>query len=390
MKKKERPSVFVLSRSTPPRSGGTPSILANQFAWLNYNFVFMGTLPGREEWRDVMKPNWHFYGIPQIHSHRFIPGFEWLWVFQIVFKGLRAIKKHKCKSIILLLLDDRYILSGYIISLISRLPLIFYIQDLYADAKTKDDSILNRKFANWLEKRVINKAKYHITNIPSMVGYYRKIQCIEMKLVLNCYPPDVMPKKYNHLLNNNHRSEFIIGFCGAVYWHNVDNLKTLCLAASKISNSRLAIFGSQSTDYLEKLGITGLNISREYYPNPIDLQEALSNCNVLYLPFSFDAKLATYAKYCWFPTKLLNYLASGRPIIVHCPSKSYLSKYFVSNGAAKVVNGASTSELLKALILLKEDKDYAQQIIQYSHRVAESYVGSKPVEELKNILSQIV
>jgi len=389
LKKKERPSVFVLSRSTPPRSGGTPSILANQFAWLNYNFVFMGTLPGREEWRDVMKPNWHFYGIPQIHSHRFIPGFEWLWVFQIVFKGLRAIKKHKCKSIILLLLEDRYILSGYIISLISRLPLIFYIQDLYADAKTKDDSILNRKFANWLEKRVINKAKYHITNIPSLIEYYRKTQNIEMKLVMNCYPPGVMPKRYNNLLKNKQRSEFIIGFCGSVYWHNVDNLKTLCLAASKISNSKLAIFGSQSTEYLERLGITGVHISRKYYPNPNDLQEALSKCDVLYFPFTFNPKSKQLMIHA-FPTKIHNYLLCGRPILVHCPSESYLSKYFVENGAAKVVNEDSTTALLKALLQLKDDKCFEKKLVENTYEIAKSYVNSKPVDELKSILNQII
>ena len=388
MKNKEKPSVFVLSRSTPPRSGGTPSILANQLAWLDYNFIFMGTMPKRNEWRNVMKPNWHFYGIPPIHSHRFIPGYEWLWIFQIISKGLRAIKKHKCQSIILLLLEERYIFSGYIISLISRLPLIFYVQDLYADGKTKDDGFFNRKFANWLEKSVIKKSKYHITNVPGLVGYYRRKWSVDMKLISNCYPPDLVLKSYRSKGDNKYNSDFIIGFCGSVYWHNVNNLKKLCIAASKISNSRLAIFGSQSPEYLKKLGITGVHISQEYYPNSNDLQEALSKCDVLYFPFTFDPKYKL-SMINAFPTKVHNYLSCGRPILVNCPSDCYLSKYFGSNGAAMVVNRDSPSELLKALIQLKEDKDYVQQIVQNASRVAKSYAGSKPVYELKMILLEV-
>lgn len=348
----------------------------------------MGTIPKRNEWRNVMKPNWHFYGIPPIHSHRFIPGYEWLWIFQIISKGLRAIKKHKCQSIILLLLEERYIFSGYIISLISRLPLIFYVQDLYADGKTKDDGFFNRKFANWLEKSVIKKSKYHITNAPGLVGYYRRKWSVDMKLISNCYPPDFVLKSYRSKEDNEYNSDFIIGFCGSVYWHNVNNLKKLCIAASKISNSRLAIFGSQSPEYLKKLGITGVHISQEYYPNSNDLQEALSKCDVLYFPFTFDPKYKL-SMINAFPTKVHNYLSCGRPILVNCPSDCYLSKYFGSNGAAMVVNRDSPSELLKALIQLKEDKDYVQQIVQNASRVAKSYAGSKPVYELKMILLEV-
>ena len=135
------------------------------------------------------------------------------------------------------------------------------------------------------------------------------------------------------LIPTINRSEFIIGFCGSVYWHNVDNMKQLWLAASKILNSRLSVFGSQSTEYLERLGVTGIPISRKFYANPNELREALSKCDVLYLPYTFNPKYKPYMINA-FPTKIHDYLLSGRPILVHCPSESYMSKYFVENGAA--------------------------------------------------------
>lgn len=52
----------------------------------------------------------------------------------------------------------------------------------------------------------------------------------------------------------------------------------------------------------------------------------LSQCDILYCPYPFDASMAEVSKYS-FPSKLVLYLAAGRPIVFHGPTYSAPARY---------------------------------------------------------------
>ena len=377
--------VLVISRSTPPRTGGTPSILANQFSWLENDFIFVGSRPNVNETRNVMKNNWFFYDIPQIKSNRFLPGFEFLLVFRIVYTSLKAIKKHDCKSVILLLLDEPYILSGYLVAKITKLPLTFYVQDLYSDSNIIN-GFLRKKFAKFLEKLLINLSKYHITNIPPLVDYYNSKWKINMKLVTNCFPKNISIENNHKIMFPKKGKDKIIGFCGSLYWANSDNFKILVKALSGLTNFRLVIFGSQSIKSIKNLGIDTKKVSQKFIPDIAELQNSLMKCDILFMPFTFNLKYKMFMLNA-FPTKIHNYLFSSRPILAHCPSESYITRFFKKNSGALIVNDNSEIKLREGIIKIINDKSLQKDLIKNIEKISYEYRYDRPVEYLNEILS---
>jgi glycosyltransferase involved in cell wall biosynthesis len=384
MKNKE--SILVLSRSTPPRSGGTPSILANQLSWFDNPFVFVGTEPHVNEIKENLKTHWKFYGIKKIRSIRFLPGYEWLNVFLIMFKVLSAVKKHKCKAIVLLLLDQHYIVAGYLLSFFINKPLIIYIQDLYSDAISEEKNI-NKWLALKLEKQVIRRGKYIITNIPGFQSHYKFFFNVNLNLVPNCYPKNLsIERKVHSTIGTGDKLK--VGFCGSIYWNNLDNLKNLCNALSKIPDSELHIFGSQSIEDLERLGLDTKIIRIRFIPVYEILNEELSKCEILFLPFTFSLQHKIITENA-FPTKVHDYLICQRPILLHCPEFAYLTTYFKHNNAAHVVNENNADAIYEALVEIINNPLYQTNLAASAFKLAEKYMGGKELGELGKILDSV-
>ncbi len=384
---KDQTSILVLSRSTPPRSGGTPSILANQFSWIDEKIVFVGTKPGINETKNNFRNNWTFYGIDPIKKNRYFPGIEWFAVFRIVFCCLKAIKKHKSRAIILILLDERYMLAGLVLKKISRKPLILYVQDFYTEGLESKIGINAKRFQKWLEKCLFSSGDYFVTNIPLMPKHYGRKYGVNMKLVTNCYSKDVQtayseipPVK---LMDEKH----VVAFCGSIYKHNVTNLKNLCIAMLSMPNYKLKIFTSHSPDQLNSMGLIG-NIEIEFISDTVKLIEELAKCDILFLPFTFDTKYRTDIIHA-FPTKVLDYVISGRPIILNVHPESYLYEYFTSNNAAHVIADNTPESLLISIERLIHSPSYATMLSQNSFNLSKEFQGPGAVRNLKQIIESI-
>jgi glycosyltransferase involved in cell wall biosynthesis len=63
-----------------------------------------------------------------------------------------------------------------------------------------------------------------------------------------------------------------------------------------------------------------------------------------------------------FPTKVPEYLGTGRPILVHCPEDYYLARFFRERGCGLVVTERSEEALVEAWLRLRDDPDLAQRL----------------------------
>ncbi len=87
-------------------------------------------------------------------------------------------------------------------------------------------------------------------------------------------------------------------------------------------------------------GIAGERVEVGYEADYERLLKRLSDCDLLYLPLAFfDAPGATTDSLQYaFPTKSLDYLVGGTPVLVHCPDSFELSRFFVGHKCGHVVN----------------------------------------------------
>jgi glycosyltransferase involved in cell wall biosynthesis len=136
------------------------------------------------------------------------------------------------------------------------------------------------------------------------------------------------------------------GSVGPLQYEPFRNLLA-AMAALDRRNIRLHVYTAQSPDRLEGQGIRGPVVFHP--PQPLSAMPALQQrADVLFLPLALhsnDAELVRTAA----PGKMAEYLAAGRPILVHAPPDSFLASYFRDHECGIVVDRGDPAELAAAL-----------------------------------------
>ena len=243
------------------------------------------------------------------------------------------------------------------------IPLIFYTFDYYSGQWT--DPLLS-EFAKKYENEIFGYASRVIVPNEFLCSEYQKKYGTRAVVIHN--PVDLAaytqnsPKKAS--LNVDERS---IVYTGAVYEAHFDAFRNLLSAIPKtgIPDLKLDLFCPQSGSYLRKNGITG----------PVELHQHLQNnrmpavqqsAGILFLPLAFNSPYPEIINTS-APGKIGEYLASGRPILVHAPPDSFVAWYFRKYSCGYVVDRDNPEELAEGIIHLLQDKQLQQRLADNAH-----------------------
>lgn len=152
-----------------------------------------------------------------------------------------------------------------------------------------------------------------------------------------------------------------IHFCGGIYPRmNQDSVVRLAAAAA-IASVRPAIeFCSPALPTeLVRQGYSCRYVNRD------SLRAAQHASTILYLPQAFESDHPLMIRNN-FPTKAMEYLCSGRPILVHSPPDSYLTWLARREGFALVVDRPDVGELAAAIDRLARDRDLQSELVARS------------------------
>lgn len=99
------------------------------------------------------------------------------------------------------------------------------------------------------------------------------------------------------------------------------------------------------------------------------IPKLLKNYDILFLTLGFSDISRKYARLS-MPTKLTEYLISGVPILLYCPSELALSQYVKSYDSAIVCNQEDKQHLKDALLTIVNDEERRKQIVDNARRQA--------------------
>lgn len=156
--------------------------------------------------------------------------------------------------------------------------------------------------------------------------------------------------------------EIKIAYTGAVYHAHYDAFQNLLEAIRQIGRPeiKLHVYTAQSPADLERENIKGPIV---YHPHLSFSEVAGSqrNADILFLPLAFNSPIPEVIKTS-APGKMGEYMASGRPILVHAPSDSFLSWYFKKYQCGLVVDRNEPMELSHAIQRIISDPELRQQL----------------------------
>ena len=109
-----------------------------------------------------------------------------------------------------------------------------------------------------------------------------------------------------------------IAYTGAVYAANHDTFRNLIASLDLLARAaRIDIYTAQSAADLEAAGIVG-HVKRHAHLPADEILRMQADADVLFLPLAFESPYPSLIRTS-NPGKMGEYLAAGRPILVHAP-----------------------------------------------------------------------
>lgn len=169
----------------------------------------------------------------------------------------------------------------------------------------------------------------------------------------------------------DHTTKRIV-YTGSVYHAQLDALKNLLDAIGTDGNYEVHIYTSQAKTAWSDNDIDSKTVIHHPHIDCQFIPQIQKNADILFLPLAFNSDtqevLRTSA-----PAKLGEYLAAGRPILVHAPHDSFVVHHIRSNNAGIVVDQPNPTALKAALDLLATDSELEQTLIENAIKLSHVY-----------------
>lgn len=143
--------------------------------------------------------------------------------------------------------------------------------------------------------------------------------------------------------------EFKIVYTGSIYNAQFDAFRNLTAAVAKLERTdiRIHLYTNQSREELERNGISGSVVIHGAL-QATEIPPIQKGADLLFLPLAFDSPFPGLIRTS-APGKTGEYLAAGRPILVHAPADSFLSWYFKRHECGLVVDQSDPEMLAQAI-----------------------------------------
>jgi len=178
-----------------------------------------------------------------------------------------------------------------------------------------------------------------------------------------------------------------IGYLGNV---NDSNLDALCRFGSLVNQSpdlHLTIYSSAPAWFIQKHGLAGPRIRHEQ-PSDEELLGRLRSNDILFLPLGLAGGLAPIEYRTIFPTRTIPYLLSGRPILAHSPTHSFLTNWLIRHGCADLVAEPDPGALRVAIDRLVDDCGRRERLVRNALLAAEQFRAHVVVDEMKRTINR--
>ncbi len=261
----------------------------------------------------------------------------------------------------------------------NRIALVIYLHDTIAEMY---ENTLMDKYVRRQQKDAFSSASAIFVMSEGLVDLYRKKYHVRSQ---------VLPHIYSELYCEPKQTGVALtqGFwAGAIYSINNASLKRVYDALTRCKMSLLLTRVSKET--LDKIGISGSNVSSTFVEERAKYLDVISKQGVLILALNWPDETSVHEDELStiFPTKTPEYLASGRPILVHCPENFYLAKFFKQNQCGAVVSERSVDALTRTLNELCSKMELVSTYQKNAKKALELFSSQHVSTTLKKVLEQ--
>jgi glycosyl transferase family 4 len=263
--------------------------------------------------------------------------FPWM-----VTAGMARIASFRPDCILTVLYSERWVASGYALSKLSGLPWVLYVHDLFLEQAEHRGGV-EAALARWLEPRAL-KGPTVIALSKAISDRYRRKYGIDAPVVRQI----ATRARASFVPRARAASDSVtVGFAGAIYDNNRELMTQLAEATKADARIHLKLWTDAQPPVLQSLGLVGERVTVQFERDYDSLIAQLGKCDLLYMPLSFadTPSLPRALLEDALPSKAIDYLVAGPPLLVHCPADYELGRFFAERGAAHLLTSDAPGAL---------------------------------------------
>jgi glycosyltransferase involved in cell wall biosynthesis len=268
------------------------------------------------------------------------------------------LQRENCDALLACTGDIYDLPAGFLASRRAGIPFYAYVFDDYVCQWMRRR---HRLFARWWAPRLFGRAAGVIVPNEFLAEEYRRRYGIKPAVIHNaCEVTEDGETRATPWPAT--AGEVRIVYTGAVYQAHFDAFRNLLAAIGQLERPdvRLHLYTAQPLAELEREKIVGPIVCHPHMALA-QAREVQQQGDILFLPLAFESPYPEVIKTS-APGKLGEYLAAGRPILVHAPSDSFVSWYFKTHECGLVVERSEPSLLAAALRRIVADDELRRKL----------------------------
>jgi len=374
-------TVLILSYSFPPCTRGAPTLMYNLCKYLpkkSFQVITadseLAVHAGDYDSKYVL--NCSTIRLP-VRDYGVRAGLKFF--FLTILTGILLNKRGEFDCLLSVYPSEYDLYAAYVLRKITRKPLIIYMHDLFSEVR-KDAWL----YSIWrsIERKIFSSASEIIVTNERFRDYYLKRGVAKVMVLQSCMDlneENQQAASQNISLKKPSKKLRIV-FTGLVYKANEDAILCFLKASEKVKDVEVVFATASKKDYLK-------NVSVGYLPKKA-CYELQRNADVLFLPLSFDNSYPEEIE-CAFPTKALEYLAAGRPILAIVPEGTFSEEFVERNEIGIVVTELSEQRVMDAIERLR-DKEARKVFSENASKAAPLYDARIQARRLYAIIRNVV
>ena len=280
---------------------------------------------------------------------------------------------------------------SHLMDLMPDSKLVLYIVDDWVNTK-----IVSRYISTYWRKKYNKDFRYILNRSSGLLSICQYMSENYKKQYGKTFYPFHNPVDIEYWKSISAKSIYPKNIISILYMGKINADTTSCLLdmCKTIENLKLNgieyIFDIYTPDYSLKAYLFTHRKNIHIFP-PIahdNVPNVMKSYSSLFLPLGFSIQSRTYVRLS-MPTKLTEYLASGKPMIVYCPEEIALAKYLKDKDCAIMCTKEGPEGLYNAVLKLR-DKTIYNRLVENALDLATKHDVHSIRESFRNTLNQFL
>lgn len=386
----ERGPLLICSRPFPPKIGGSSILSRNLWGvWPASDLVVLSQMyPDENVDQKLALPDVQIHYAPTWWSRfpRLRAMCAPLLAWHIRREVIRVARQCKPRALWVNWPPTQYLLGACLASKALKLPLYVHMHDMWGTAITSPRNMMDPLASRLLQGCVLRHARQVFAITEEAAAHFRETYGVNSYVLKHCIPDADLQTGLE--LANREPITPVIHFAGYIFAvMNLDSMMNL-VRALDLCQSEVSLDGyTFNPEGYKAIGIHGPRVSLRT-ASKVEVMAAQRKSAILFLPLAFQSSNPEEIRTV-FPTKLLEYFVSGRPILVHAPADSWASRSARKYGWGEVVDEPDPKQLAMAIDRLMKDVERQKALVAAAYEEARRRLASNVVRELQQELGRI-